>query len=58
MFSGSKDEVIIKTIYKSPVLEAKLDFLVMGKRGVRTSLSFPLFWFGFFVCLCKGLKGF
>lgn len=58
MFSGGKDEIIKKSIYKSPVLEAKLDFLVMGKYGIRTSSSFPLVWVGFFVCLCKGLKDF
>lgn len=59
MFSGSKDEIIIIiTICKSPLLEAQLDFLAMGKHGIRTSLSFPLCWFGVFVCLCKGLKVF
>lgn len=58
VFSGGKNEIIIKTICKSPLLEAKLDFLAMGKHGIRTSLLFPLFWFGWFVCLYKGLKVF
>lgn len=51
MFSGDKDEIIIKTIYKSPLLEAKLDILAMGKHGIRTSLSFSVVLGFLFVCV-------
>lgn len=50
MFSGSKDEIMIKTLSQSPILEAKLGFSVMGKCGIRTSLSFPVAEGGLFVC--------